>query len=191
MVARLLGGSDDELVTEHSPGLHIERHRTELRALRNEADFLGAVTKIGALADSDDSCWDDSQSWTAAYRLIAAADVAGERGWTSTVGPIFERVALGDLNGLMQSVRHGPERAFDDDLNGFANVLEPLVDHQRPRTRQWAVRELGILRLRRSLSALLRAAADPVVEVRNEAMTSLRMLAQRHPEAAAALDALE
>ena len=178
-------------MTEHSAGLHIERHRTELRALRKEADFLGAVTRIGALADSDDPSWDYPQSWTAAYRLIAAADVAGERGWTSAVGPIYERVALGDLNGLMQSVRHGPERAFADDLNGFASVLEPFVDHQRPGTRQWAVRELGILRLRRSLGALLRAAADPVIEVRDEAMTSLRMLAQRHPEAAAALDDLE
>jgi hypothetical protein len=178
-------------MTEHSPGLRIERHRAELRALDNEAAFLGAVKEIVALADSDDSSWDKSESWTAAYRLIAAADVASERSWTSAVGPIYERVALGDLDGLMQSIRHGPERAFGNDLNGFANVLEPLVDHQRPGTRQWAVRELGILRLRRSVVALLRAASDPVVEVRNEAITSLRMLAQRHPEAAAALDDLD
>lgn len=114
-----------------------------------------------------------------------------ERGWKSAVGQTYERAARGDLDGLMQSIRHGPERAFGEDLDGFADVLEPLVDHPRPGTRQWSVRELGILRLRRSLPVLLHAAADPVGAVRAEARLSVQMLAQCHPEAATALAALD
>ena len=176
-------------VNGDSPAVHIERHRAELRGLSDES-LLDEVSRIPPLRDSTDPYWDDDAAWTDAYRLIAAADVVGECGWREVAGPIYERAALGDLYGMMQSIRHGPEQAFAEDLDSFADVLEPLIEHSRPGTRQWSVRELGILRLLRSLPAVLSATADPVAEVREEALASLGMLAQRHHAAAVAIERL-
>jgi hypothetical protein len=116
-------------------------------------------------------------------RQTWSATEDGGQLWVSST----RRAALGDLNDAMQAIRHGPERAYRDDLDAFAHVLEPLAIHVRPGTRQWSVRELGILRLVRSVGVLRRAAHDPVEVVRSEAISSLEMLAQRHSEAVAAL----
>jgi hypothetical protein len=108
---------------------------------------------------------------------VATSTVIGERGWVRAIVPLFERAAKGDLYGTMLSIRHGPERAMSD-VAGFAPMLEPLIKHQRAGTRQWSVRELGILRQRSSLQPLLDALADEEGEVRVEARQSLEMLAQ-------------
>jgi hypothetical protein len=166
----------------------IERFRDELGCL-DEGAFLNEVELVPALSDSDDPCWadDDAKAWTDVYRLIAMADVVGDRGWKRAVGPIYERAALGDLFETMRSIRHGPERAFSDDLEGFAAVLEPLTRHERPGTRQWSTCELGILRQLSSLPFLLDAVHDPVSEVCQEAVFSLQMLAQVHDAASSSL----
>jgi HEAT repeat protein len=57
-----------------------------------------------------------------------------------------------------------------------------LTNHPRAGTRQWAVRELGILQQRSSLQPLIDALADDDDEVRTEARGSLEMLAQVHPD---------
>ena len=77
---------------QESPAEGIERHRAELRVLDEDA-FLVAVRGIPALADSDSPSWEQEESWDDAYRLLAAADVIGERGWVRAVVPVFERVA--------------------------------------------------------------------------------------------------
>ena len=166
---------------QQSPAEGIERHRAELRVLDEDA-FLAAVRAIPALADSDSPSWEQEASWDDAYRLLAAADVIGERGWVRAVVPVFERVARGDLYESMQSVRHGPERAVG--AAALAALLEPLASHPRAGTRQWSVRELGILRQRSSLQPLIDALDDDDEQVRVEARLSLEMLAQVHPDAA-------
>lgn len=171
-------------MAEASPAEAIERHKAELRVLDEDA-FLAALDRLPALADSDAAVWDQEESWDAVYRLVAAADVIGERGWVRAVVPVFERAARGDLYGTMLSIRHGPERAMLADLAGFAALLEPLTKHPRAGTRQWSVRELGILRQRSSLQPLVDALADDDVEVREEARFSLGMLGQVHPDVAA------
>jgi HEAT repeat protein len=168
-------------VVQESPAEGIERHRVELRVLDEDA-FLAAVRAIPALAASDSPSWDQEGSWDDAYRLLAAADVIGERGWVRAVVPVFERVARGDLYGTMQDVRHGPERAAG--AAALAGLLEPLASHPRAGTRQWSVRELGILRQRSSLQPLIDALGDDDELVRAEARLSLEMLAQVHPDAA-------
>jgi hypothetical protein len=67
-------------VGQESPAHWIERHRAELRVL-DEDGFLAAVRAIPALADSDSPSWEQEEPWDDAYRLLAAADVIGERGW--------------------------------------------------------------------------------------------------------------
>jgi hypothetical protein len=173
----------EEIVAQEPPAHWIERHRAELRVL-DEDGFLAAVRAIPALADSDSPSWEQEEPWDDAYRLLAAADVIGERGWVKAVVPVFERVARGDLYETMQWVRHGPERAAG--AGQLAGLLEPLTNHSRAGTRQWAVRELGILRQRSSLQplidALIDALADEDDRVRAEARGSLEMLAQVHPD---------
>jgi HEAT repeats len=173
--------TEEQLGMEESPADGIERHRIQLRGL-DEARFLAAVYRMPALADSDSAIWDQEASWEDAYRLIAAADVIGERGWVRGVVPVFERAARGDLYELMQDIRHGPERATG--AAELAALLEPLTRNERAGTRLWSVRELGILRQRSSLQPLADALTDGDEEVRREARTSLEMLGQVHPDAA-------
>jgi hypothetical protein len=168
-------------VVQESPAEGIERHRAELRVLDEDA-LLSAVCAIPALADSDSLSWEREESWDDAYRLLAAADVIGERGWVRAVVPVFERVARGDLYETMQWVRHGPERAAG--AAALAALLEPLASHPRAGTRQWSVRELGILRQRSSLQPLIDVLDDDDEQVRIEARGSLEMLAQVHSDAA-------
>lgn len=165
-------------VSERSPAEYINEHQAELVTL-DEAGFLLAVQAIAPLADTDSGVWEDESAWNEAMRLVAAADVVGERGWRSAISLIFERAARGDLFGMMQSIRHGPEQAMGDDLDDFAAILEPLAAHPRSGTRQWSVRELGILRLERSRGVLETALTDPVEDVSEEALSSLQMLDQR------------
>jgi plasmid stabilization system protein ParE len=95
---------------------------------------------------------------------------------------VFERVARADLYKIMQSVRHGPERAAG--AAALAARLEPLASHPRAGTRQWSVRELGYLRQRSSLLPLIDALDDGHEQVRVETRRMLEMLAQVHPDAA-------
>jgi len=165
------------------PAAEISRHEATLRLL-DEPAFLAEVVRIPPLADTDSEVWDDENTWTNAYRLIAAANVIGEMGWVVAIVPLYERAAAGDLYGGMQSIRHGPEKAMRDNLQEFAHLLEPLASHSRPGTREWAIAELGILRLRSSLPVLLEALHDVNGVVRERARASLRMLAQDHPDIA-------
>lgn len=165
---------------ESSPAEAIERHRVALRAL-SEDEFLIAIDQIPPLADTDSTIWDDEHRWEDAYRLVAAADVIGEQGWSKAIVPLFERAAKGDLYGAMQSLRHGPEKAVPHPQE-LASLIEPLTRHPRAGTRQWSVRELGILRQRSSLDRLLEAFKDDVPEVRSEACTSLEMLGQEYSD---------
>jgi hypothetical protein len=130
--------------------------------------------------------------WADLHRLLAAADVVGERRWKHAALAVFEHAADWDVYGRMQAIRHGPERAFLDDADGvaaFATGLEALMVHPRAGTRLWVTRELGILRRLSSVDALLAAVDDPNAAVASEAVASLEMLAQDHPEARAALHA--
>jgi hypothetical protein len=144
------------------------------------------------LQDETDRRWrartpDSDELWAGAERLIAAADAAGERGWLRVAVRVFEHAADWDLHGMMQGIRHGPERAFmavPDGLSRFAHDMEALSIHPRAGARLWAVRELGILRQSSSLAFLLERLDDPHPAVAAEALTSLEMLAQVHIEVA-------
>lgn len=121
----------------------LDRFRNELQPLDENA-FIEQVNRIPALPDSDDPIWDSEgeEPRLDLCRLLAAADVLGINGWRNAVTAIFERAALGDVYERMQSIRHGPERAFHDDIASLVAILEPLARHERPGTRQWSIREL-------------------------------------------------
>jgi len=153
----------------------------------NETQLQQRLHGFEPLADEGDATWRSPSEWSRLWWLLAASEVVGERRWKGLVRLIYLKTAYGEIDGRMQSVRHGPERAFKGDLQGFADVLEPLLLNERRGTRYWAVRELGILRMRSSLEPLIAAAAEDDRRIRKEAIDSLHMLSQRHPEAGEAL----
>jgi hypothetical protein len=160
-------------------------------AWATERALLDALDRWMPLPDENDPRWDsDQDAWADAERLIAAADEAGEHLSRRAAVKVFEHAAAWDLHGMMQSIRHGPERAFpDSDLGSqeFATMLEPLTTHDRDGTRWWVVRELGILRQLSSLPYLLARVRDENPNVAEEALASIEMLGQVHPAARKAL----
>lgn len=159
----------------------------------SEQELLAAIDGWMPLPGEDDARWDDidspDSSWADAERLIAAADASGEHGWRDVAIRVFELAAEWDLNGMMRSIRHGPERAFSTyDQAGcveFASRLKPLSVHERAGTRLWVFRELGILRQLSSLQYLLDRTRDDDASVVEEALISIEMPGQRHPQAQA------
>ena len=154
---------------------------------RSEKQLLEEMSRWIPLPDEADPRWGhDDEAWADAERLIAAADASGVRHWREVAVRVFEHAADWDLNGMMQSIRHGPERAFGPGEQGsaeFAARLEPLAVHSRAGTRLWVVRELGILRQLSSLPHLVDRIRDEHPSVADQALASIRMLGQRHPEA--------
>jgi hypothetical protein len=147
------------------------------------------------LPEEDDPRWDDvDDAWADAERLIAASSASGAHGWRRVAVRVFEHAADWDLHGMMQSIRHGPERAFGASERAheeFARRLEPLSTHGRAGTRLWVVRELGILRQLSSLPYLVWRSRDLHPAVAEEALLSIEMLGQCHPTAIEALHAID
>jgi hypothetical protein len=159
-----------------------------------EDQLLAEMTSWEPLPDEADPRWEavspgSDELWANSERLLAAAKASGDHGWLRVAVRVFEHAADWDLHGAMQSIRHGPERAFiavPAGIGTFARELEALSQHARAGTRLWAVRELGILRQLSSLPYLLYRLEDQHPAVASQAVDSLHMLAQDHPEAAVA-----
>lgn len=156
----------------------------------SEQQLLDDMQDWKPLPDEDAPRWDaEDEAWADAERLLAAADASGTQQWREVAVRVFEHAADWDAHGMMQSLRHGPERAFGPDeaaSQEFATRLEPLARHHRPGTRLWVVRELGILRQLSSLPFLMERIHDTNPAVAEEALVSIEMLGQRHSFARAA-----
>ena len=160
-----------------------------------EDQLLAEMTSWKPLPGEADPRWDavspgSDELWANSERLLAAAEASGDLRWLRVAVRVFEHAADWDLHGAMQGIRHGPERAFlavPDGIGTFARELEVLSQHPRAGTRLWTVRELGILRQLTSLPYLVDRLEDRHPAVASEAVNSLAMLAQDHPEAAVAV----
>lgn len=155
----------------------------------NESNLLAEMDAWSPLPGEDDPRWDQADPpgplWQQAQRLIDAAYACGERRWQHAAVRVFEFAADWPLHGMMQSLRHGPERAFGGPGGSaeLARRLEPLTRHPRAGTRLWVAAELGILRQGDSLPALVALTEDELGEVADEARLALEMLAQEHVDA--------
>jgi hypothetical protein len=156
-----------------------------------ERDLLAEMDTWEPLPDQIDPRWDSLEDdgdrlWADSERLIAAADLSGERYWREAAIRVFLHASDWDLNGALLDLRHGPEKAFGSaprDVAEFAARLEPLTTSSRAGTRLWVARELGILRQLSSLPFLLPLLKDPHPGVALEARGSVAMMAERHPSA--------
>jgi hypothetical protein len=164
----------------------------------SEERLLADMAGWEPLPDQSDPRWDaltpeGDRLWAESERVIAAADASGEHGWLRVAVKVFEHASDWDLHGGMQSIRHGPEKAYmgvPDGIATFARELEPLTRHHRAGTRLWTVWELGILRELTSLPFLVDRLHDEHPAVAREAVRSIQMLAQDHAAAAALLPEL-
>lgn len=145
------------------------------------------------LPDEVDPRWEDDGDdvWSAAERLVAAADASGANGWRDVAIRVFEFAADWDVHELLRNLRHGPEQAFAGDEQAFATRLEPLSEHPRAGTRLWVARELGILRQLSSLPYLVARVDDDHPAVAAEARSSISMLGQSHPAARVVAERLQ
>ncbi len=154
-----------------------------------ESDLLAEMGAWTPLPGEDDPRWDQADPpgplWQQAQRLLDAAYACGEHRWQGAAVRVFQYAADWHLHGMMQALRHGPERAFGDpdESDEFARRLEPLTRHPRAGTRLWVARELGILRQVSSLPYLIPLTEDDHREVVEEARFSIAMLAQNHVDA--------
>lgn len=155
----------------------------------NEDVLLADMVTWEPLPDATDPRWsvdpDGAGVWADLQRVIDAADASGEHGWREVSVRVFEHAASWDVYEAMQSIRHGPERAFagPQGASDFATRLEPLTRHSRAGTRLWVARELGILRQISSLTSLVGLFGDSCQAVSDQARDSVAMLAQVHAEA--------
>lgn len=159
-----------------SPADRIDQHRTTFARL-SDAEVLARLAGLEPLPETDDldPAWDDD-AFDRAEKLIAFADEVGERRLVEGIAPVFERAALGDAFEMMQSIRHGPEKAVAGDWPRLTGIMRPLASHSRPGTRRWAIRELGLLRDPSGLPELLAGIDDQTDLVRYQAYSSLGML---------------
>jgi hypothetical protein len=130
-------------------------------------------------ADDDDPAWLTTDTTDRLEQLLAVAQAIGERRLVAAIPPLFARAALGDGFGMMQSLRHGPERTVDSGED-LAVILIPLLRHPRAGSRRWVARELGIVRSAAGIDSLLSALTDPESLVRAEVCCSLGMIAPAH-----------
>jgi len=149
--------------------------RLALQPLSDPA-LLALLDSIEPLPDEDDRAWDAPGTFDRAELLLAIAEEVGDRRLVEAIAPLYERVALGDVYESMPTIRHGPERAIERDWERLTAIMRPLARHERAGTRQWSVRELGLLRDPSGLPELIAALVDPEELVRYQACSSLTMV---------------
>jgi HEAT repeat protein len=165
-----------------SPAQAIERQKAELRS-QSDDDLLRELQSLAVLPAEDSGAWGaDSDWWHAAERFTALADLAAERRLHAAIPLLLARSCYGDPGEMMRGLRHALEAIVAPDYDALTPFCVAAAPSPQPGARLWAVDELGVLRDRRGLDALLRALSDSATEVRRTACRSLSMLTQEHPE---------
>jgi len=82
----------------------------------------------------------------------------------------------------MRGLRHALEAVVSADHNALTCYCVDAASSLQAGARLWAVDELGVLRDRTGLRALLKALGDSAENVRRTACRSLSMLARAHPD---------
>jgi HEAT repeat protein len=165
-----------------SPAQAIERVKDDFRS-RSDADLLCELEALPILPAEDSDAWEaDSQWWQTAERFTALADLAAERRLRPAISLLLGRSCYGDPGEMMRGLRHSLEAIVAPDYDALTPFCVAAAASPQPGARLWAVDELGVLRDRRGLPALLAALGDSASEVRRTACRSLSMLTRDHPD---------
>ena len=165
-----------------SPAQTIERLKDDFR-LQSDADVLRELESLPVLPAEDSDAWgEDSPWWQTAERFTALADIAAERQLRAAIPLLLGRSCYGDPGEMMRGLRHALEAIVAPDYDALTPYCVEAAASPQPGARLWAVDELGVLRDRRGLAALLRALSDSAGEIRRAACLSLSMLTRDHPD---------
>jgi hypothetical protein len=166
----------------------LEPHRSTLAALPDDS-LLRSLADLEPLPDESDPDWlgADSNAWRRTGEFLAHADEVAKRRLIAGVGLVLEKACFGDPGETMRGLRHSLEQAVDGDWVELASICTSALASHRPGTRLWAIHELAVLREPSSVDAIRMALDDGEAAVRIEACRAVEMLAQRHPNRAAAL----
>lgn len=165
-----------------SPAQAIERVKDDFRS-RSDADLLRELEALPILPAEDSDTWEaDSPWWQTAQRFTALADLAAERRLRPAIPLLLGRSCYGDPGEMMRGLRHALEAIVAPDYDALTPFCVEAAASAQPGARLWAVDELGVLRDRQGLAALLAALGDSAPEVRRTACRSLSMLTRDHPD---------
>ncbi len=157
----------------------------ERRANQSDADLLRDLALLSPLPDEyvwfgitgrDNPVWSEPETEQQLITFLAMAGLVAERKLREGVPLLLEKASYGDMGETMRGLRHALETAYAPDWSGLVDVCIKAAQHERPGTRLWAIRELGILRDSRALPVLLDAIYDRAYLVRNKAIFSLSMV---------------
>jgi hypothetical protein len=165
-----------------TPAQAIERVKGDFRS-RSDIDILRELESLPVLPDEDSDSWNaDSQWWQTAQRFAALADLAAERRLRPAIPLLLGRSCYGDPGEMMRGLRHALEAIVALDYHELTPFCVEAAASPQPGARLWAVDELGVLRDRRGLPALLAALRDSAAKVPRVACRSLSMLTRDHPD---------
>jgi hypothetical protein len=150
------------------------------RAAASDDDLLRELAALAPLPDENAATWDSDETWSAAYLLVAMADLIARRRIVDGVGLVLDRMCFGDPGEMMRGLRHAFEGALDPDWARLVSICASRCASQRAGTRYWAVQELGILRRPSGLPAVLALFDDREHEIAEAAMQAATMIAGEH-----------
>jgi hypothetical protein len=157
----------------------------ERRANQSDADLLRDLDLLSPLPDEyvwfgsrdrNNPAWDEPDTEQQLITFLAMAGLVAERKLREGVSLLLEKASYGDVGETMRGLRHSLEKAYADDWSGLVDVCIKAAQHERPGTRLWATRELGVLRDSRALPVLFDAIYDRASLVRDQAILSLSMV---------------
>ena len=162
------------------PVISIERLKAE-RSGRADSAILDELRTLEPLPDEDDERWNQDETWSRAYLLIALADLLAARRLETGVGLVLDKMCLGDPGETMRGLRHSLEAAASPNWSRLAEACVARCSSERAGTRYWAVDELGVLRDPATLPTILQVFDDHEHDVAVAAFRSSAMLVGREP----------
>ena len=150
------------------------------RSHRSDSQILDELLALSALADEDDTCWNDSSYWThVAYPYLALAQIARERRLRAAVRPLLDRACYGDPGEIMRGLRHVLEAIMDPDWSALADICIDAARSERPGTMLWAVDQLLVLDDERARPLLQQLRTSEHEEIRWRADAAIQRLDER------------
>jgi HEAT repeat protein len=151
------------------------------RSQRSDAQILDELLALPALADEDDSCWDDSSYLThVAYPYLALAQITRERRLRGAVRPLLDRACYGDPGEIMRGLRHVLEAIMDPDWAALADICMDAARSGRLGTMLWAVAQLLVLDDERARPLLQQLRTSEHEEIRWRAEAAIQRLDGRN-----------
>ena len=163
----------------------------DLRSGQPDDVILAELQSLPILPDEDirvghrfltNPHWDDPYIRKQLAIYLAIADLVYERKLRAAVPLLLERASYGDMGETMRGLRHSLEAAYHPDWDDLNAVCLKMAQSPHNGARLWAIDELGILRNPDSVPTLLQALRDSMDRVREQAVSSLKMLCYEHPD---------